>query len=411
MFEILELAMYGVLFVVVYFEVFLLVTALETLNRREERKEVLPKQMPSVTVVVPCYNEEKTLGKTVRSLLALNYPKSKLDILIVNDGSSDNTKSIAERFAKHSNVRTLTKENGGKHTALNLGIQVSDSEFIGCLDADSYVHPDALKEIILRFDSERVMAVTPAIKVYDPKNILQYIQRAEYILGIFFRKIFANLGAQFITPGPFSIYRRFVFESIGPFRPAHNTEDLEMGLRMQKHGMFIDNAPNAEVYTSVPNTIPKLITQRVRWAYGFINNAFSYRGLFFNPGYASLGFVILPTVIASILGGLLVVLLLFFHTLSFVYNQTLNILAIKAFPVLSFPSFDIISFTSPLIFVVASLSLCTLALFAFGSYIGRERRFYVRDIALYLLFYGYLAPVWLTKAVFDSTVTRRNNWR
>lgn len=74
----------------------------------------------------------------------------------------------------------MKKENGGKHTALNLAIQNTDSEFIGCLDSDSSVHPEALKRIITFFDNEKVMAVAPSILVRDPKNIIQYAQRAEF---------------------------------------------------------------------------------------------------------------------------------------------------------------------------------------------------------------------------------------
>ena len=163
------------LFFTLYAQVLLLFTFFEKKNvftNTGGNNDTPLKRYPIVTVIVPVWNEEKTLGGTIESLLALDYPKDKLDILIVDDGSTDNTRQVANTYKTHPEVRVFSKTNGGKHTAVNLGISKARGEFIGCLDADSYVDKNALSRIIRCFEDSQVMAVTPAIKVHTPTGAL-----------------------------------------------------------------------------------------------------------------------------------------------------------------------------------------------------------------------------------------------
>ena len=102
------------------------------------------KSYPTVTVVVPCYNEAATIDKTVASLLEMDYPKDKLKLFLIDDGSKDNTWDIIREYDNGENIFSFTKPNGGKHTALNFALEKNNSEFFGCLDSDSLVHPQAL---------------------------------------------------------------------------------------------------------------------------------------------------------------------------------------------------------------------------------------------------------------------------
>lgn len=104
-----------------------------------------------------------------------------------------------------------------------------------------------------------------------------------------------------IAPGPFSFFRREVFDTIGIYKHAHNTEDMEIAMRMQKHGLKIAHAPRAVVYTSSPNTIKKLYKQRVRWVSGFLGNLMDYRRMLFNKKHGDLGLIVLPMALLSIL--------------------------------------------------------------------------------------------------------------
>src|SRR3989344_7016109 len=163
-----EFGIYASLFLTLYFEVFLLISFFE--ERPRARSKDLPARYPAVAVLVPCFNEERTIAGTLESLLALEYPAEKLEILVVDDGSRDNTGNIAQEFsAKHPKVKYFYKENGGKYTALNYGIERTDAELIGCLDADSFVEREALLEVVKRFnESPEIMAVDPATQGQPP---------------------------------------------------------------------------------------------------------------------------------------------------------------------------------------------------------------------------------------------------
>ncbi len=263
--------LYSFIFLSIYVQIFYFVTFLENRKKIVIRKgETKLLKYPKVTVTVPCWNEEKTVYKTVRSLLNLNYPKDKLQIFLVDDGSTDHTLEVINRFSKYSNIKVFHKENGGKYTALNLGLQNSETEFFGCLDADSVADPEALVRIMTYFEKDPdVMAVAPSVIVHDSKNFVQKAQKAEYYMGVYFKKMLGFLGAIDVTPGPLTIFRKKVFNELGGYRHGHNTEDMEIAYRMQKNHYKIEHCNDAFVYTNTPGTIAKLYRQRVRWIFRF----------------------------------------------------------------------------------------------------------------------------------------------
>jgi cellulose synthase/poly-beta-1,6-N-acetylglucosamine synthase-like glycosyltransferase len=130
-------------------------------------------------------------------------PKDKFEILAVDDGSKDSTWQILQKFKNNNQIKIFKKENGGKYTALNYGIDNCTTEMIGCLDADSFVDSNALLYIIPHFKNKNVAAVTPSLKIQNPDSILGLVQNAEYSMGIFTRKVLGFLDAQYVTPGPF----------------------------------------------------------------------------------------------------------------------------------------------------------------------------------------------------------------
>lgn len=410
----MEIITYIFLFLALYFEIFLLINYFEILEKDKlntEHKKTKNAYLPSVSIIVPVWNEEKTVSKTLNSLLELVYPVEKLNIVVVDDGSTDNTWHKLQEFSQIQNIKLLQKENGGKHTALNFALEFIKSELVGCLDADSFVAKDALLKIVPYFDDKKMMAVTPSIIVFEPKGILQLVQKAEYMFGIFLRRIFAHLGAIYITPGPFSIFRRDVFTKIGGYKKAHNTEDMEIGMRMQKNGMKIGNAYNAFVYTSVPSTIPNLYKQRLRWVYGFIKNAFDYRDMFFKPQYGHLGVAILPAAGFSILSTLYI----FFSTI-FGY---INSIATKIKEVMTvgihWNGFDFDPFyfnTNIIVFVSFTAILGTIFIISRSrKFAGEKHRFGI-DSILFMALYAILAPFWMSKAVSKAIFSKEGTkWR
>ncbi len=412
-----EMLAYPFLFIAIFFESFVLVTLLSKparlarLRRAGGRDDV--HTLPTVAVVVPCWNEASTVAATCDSLLALDYPKEKLEIILVDDGSTDATSEIMSRFALHPQVRIIRKENGGKHTALNAGIAVTAAEFIGCLDADSLVEPDALGEIIPCFDNPQVAAVTGAMSVHNPSNVLQHMQNAEYIFGITFRHSIASINGLYVTPGPFSFYRRSILNDLGGFRYGHQTEDMEMALRIQQAGYGIENAPRARVYTKAPATIAKLVKQRTRWTTGFLRNVLGeYRSLIGSPRHGALGVLMLPSALIAIGSGILLFFLMLFElSRGIAVALSLRVGIPFSYAFLPHGSFDWFYFPANFYVLLGVMTLiASLTLIFVGKRISKTPGNIALGLLSYALLYGLVVPLWLLRATADVTFGTRRDW-
>lgn len=406
------LGVYAALFLALYFEVFLLISFFE--KRPAVRTKVLPRRYPATTIIVPCWNEGQTIGGTLESLLALEYPKDKLNIMVVDDGSKDNTGEVARAYAERypGQIEYHYKDNGGKWTALNFGIARCTSELVGCLDADSFVAPDALVEIVKTMEADpKIMAITPAMKVNRPRNLLEMMQATEYTFGIFFKKMFDNLSAISVLPGPFSFYRREIFDKIGQFRHAHNTEDMEIAFRMHEHGMKIANAHTAYVYTNVPTTVRKLIKQRTRWSQGFLQNSLDYAHMYFNKKYGNFGMLVLPVGLAGFAAALYTALYLAYQLLRMLATKAISLSTTGVPPQL--PSLRIDWFyidTSMMLFLTITVALLTFVAVLLGQRIA-QAKLGVRHFVSYFLLFGLIAPLWLFRAAWGALLARESAWR
>ena len=405
-------ALYVTLFLAIYFQTFALLTYLSKDARIRRNKARLESDFPSVAVMVPCWNEETTIGGTVESLLALDYPKDKIEIVLINDGSTDNTRRVVEQYANHPNITVIHKENGGKHSAVNLGIASTNAEFVGCLDADSFVHPGALREIIPHFEDTQVAAVTASMTVHDPKTMLQRMQYAEYLAGVAMRHIFATVNGLYVTPGPFSFYRKRILDTIGGFRHGHQTEDMEMAMRLQTHGYKIENAPRAQVYTKAPRTLGSLVKQRTRWTSGFMRNAYDYRALFGNPKYGVLGLMVLPLGVMAIIAGLGLFVLTIVDTTRAVAAAIVTQGQVPWSFNFAVPSFDWFYLPLSGLVLLGFVGLVTAVTTMFiGKHIsGSERRFGA-DVVWYVALYSLVAPLWLFRSVHDVALGYSRSWR
>jgi len=404
-----DIIMYSASFISLYIIVLLFLAL--WVDKSNIAKPKSPKNYSKVCIIVPCFNEEKTVTKTVHSLLNLDYPQDKLEIIIIDDGSTDRTYERAKKLLKYPQVKLFRKKNGGKWTALNYGLTKTKAKFVGCLDSDSFVSSQALKLIMAYFMDSKIMVVTSSIKVYHPKNILERVQRIEYLSGIFLRKSLTFLDSLTVTPGPFSIYRKKVFEEIGPFKDGHHTEDMEMGLRLQSRNYRIANAPGACVYTVSPSSFKDLYLQRQRWYGGFIKNAWDYRFIFLNKKYADLGLFALPTAILVIIIFIVAAL----YSL-FVFAQT----TINQFIVWQAINFDLTQATfnlnwffintSALLFIGVFVLVFGIIAVSYGQKISNDKQGLVKDFIFYTFIYGPLLLIWWLGVIQRTLSNKKYKW-
>lgn len=406
--------LYGTTFLALYAQVFLIVSYFEKRGeiKNDENKKA-PKRYPTVSIIVPCWNEEKTIDKTVKSLLSLKYPKNKIEIMLVDDGSTDNTWDKMKEYENNPRITLVKKENGGKHTAVNLGIETSKAELIGCLDADSFVHPDALTRIVSYFEDKEVMSVAPNVIIFDPKNPVQLAQRVEYFMGVFLKKVLGMIGGIHVTPGPFSFYRREVFEKIGGFRSAHQTEDMEIAYRMQVNNMKIVNCHKAFVYTFSPRTIKGLYKQRLRWIYGFIMNTVDYRKYLFNKKFGVFSMFTVPFGVVGLVAVIHLFVTLFSNSIAFASSQIseISVRGANAFNVS--PNLDLFYLNTNLITMLGiTLYLVTVFTFVVGVRMSDLKvKFASLGFVYFVLIYSFVAPFWIIKAMYSAIVGKQVKWR
>lgn len=408
--DVAALGVYAALFFALFFEVVLLISFFE--KRPGVKTAELPKRYPTVAILVPCWNKGATLSPTIHSLLELEYPKDKLSIVIIDDGSTDNTWEAAQEFATNPQVKLYQKENeGSKYSALNFGLAHTTSEFVGCLDADSFVEKDALIEMIKAFEADpEAYAAAPSMKVNQPRTILELMQSVEYTFGIFYKKMFDNMNAISVLPGPFSIYRRTLFDIVGPFRKAHHTEDMEMAFRMHMHGLKLVNVHTALVHTNVPTTVPALIRQRTRWSRGYLENSRDYSHMYFNRKYGNFGMLVLPFGLAAFAMGLYSAAYLVYSVSKSGIEKAVNYYMTGIPPQLPQLRFDWFYFnTGMMLFLLLAAFFMTLIAVLLGQRIAGSK-LEVKHLLSYFFLFGLLAPMWLARAAWDTVLSRERGW-
>lgn len=249
---------------------------------------------PSVSVVIAAYNEERVICKTVDSILQSDY--EDFEIIIVNDGSTDDTsKVIQEVFGKNKRIQLINKPNGGKASAINIGFKKANGEIIVALDADTLIAPNAISLMVRHFTEERVAAVSGNIKVGNLKNLLTLWQYVEYIIGFNLeRRAFAELNCITVVPGAIGAWRKDAVIAVGFFKEDTLAEDTDITLTLLKMGYKITFEEKAYAYTESPEDIKSLIKQRYRWSYGTLQCLWKHKDSLFNLKQKSLGFVALP---------------------------------------------------------------------------------------------------------------------
>ena len=253
---------------------------------------------------MPAHNEESCIRSTVESVLKAEYP-SKVEVVVVNDGSSDATgRIVSEIAAKDSRVKLVETNHLGKALAVNRGVEASSGELIVMLDADSTLEGDALLKFADSLSDPKVGAASGVIRVAINRNPIVWCQEIEYIYSSMWRYIFDKIGCTYILPG-FAAFRRSALLSVDCFSTDTLSEDCDVGLKLRKGGWHLVMS-HAIMYTNVPQTLSGIAKQRIRWGRGTVQVLRKHSDMILNPKYGLIGMYGLPNNIYFFIQGLII---------------------------------------------------------------------------------------------------------
>lgn len=250
---------------------------------------------PPVAVIVPAYRESAVIVRTVESLLAQEYA-GELDIVVVDDGSPDDTYAVAQAaFADEPRVHVFTKPNGGKASALNFGLRQTSREIVIGLDADTLFDRDTVAELVRPLADATVAAVAGNAKVGNRLNLVTRWQAIEYITSQNLdRRAFSLLNGITVVPGAVGAWRRHAVLAAGGFSHDTLAEDQDLTLSLLEAGYHVAYAPDAIAWTEAPDTVRGLLKQRFRWSFGTLQCMWKHRRVLLRPRYGTLGLVAMP---------------------------------------------------------------------------------------------------------------------
>ena len=265
----------------------------DTISKRNIR------HYPSISIIVPAYNEENFIAGTIETLLELSYPKK--EIIIVDDGSTDRTLEIAKSFVPRG-VKVVHRPNGGKWAALNYGILFSKGEIILTVDADSLVSRTALIEVVKSFQDPEVTAVAGNVKVLNRNTLLTRCQALEYITDInIAKRPFDLFGSTMVVPGVFGAFRKKVLKGTGAYDPDTVTEDFDTTIKALKSGGVVQAISSAYAYTEAPETLIDFYNQRLRWYGGALQVMIKHRDILTHPIFGPLSTIGYPYILLSMI--------------------------------------------------------------------------------------------------------------
>src|SRR5208337_1649639 len=276
-----------------------LVGALAIFDRFHRRKTSFdPNYQPDVAVLIPAYNEEKVIERTVRSALDSDY--KKLRVIVIDDGSTDTTLEVTrnafQREIADGRVTVLTKPNSGKADALNYGLEyVTEGLFVG-IDADTVIAPDAVSKLVPHFSNPKVAAMAGNAKVGNRVNLWTRWQALENITSQNFqRRALDVLGAVSVVPGAMGAWRVSAVREVGGDQSDTVVEDAELPMALLRRGYRVEYEDLALAYPEAPTNANGLMRQRFRWSFGILQAVYKHSGVFARKG--ALGFVALPNIV------------------------------------------------------------------------------------------------------------------
>jgi len=254
---------------------------------------------PAVAVLIPAYNEEKVIERTIQGALGSDYPH--LRVIVIDDGSKDRTLEVARsafmQEEAEGRVLILTKPNAGKAEALNFGLEyLTDEEVFVGIDADTIIAPDAISRLVPHFLNPKVGAVAGNAKVGNRVNLWTRWQALEYITSQNFeRRALNTLGAVSVVPGAIGAWRTSAVREAGGYHTDTVAEDADLTMALLRNGYRVEYEDLALAFTEAPVNANGLMRQRFRWSFGILQAVWKHREVFGRKGV--LGWVALPNIL------------------------------------------------------------------------------------------------------------------
>jgi peptidoglycan-N-acetylglucosamine deacetylase len=261
-------------------------------------KKIYSDQTPRVSVIIPAYNEEAVIVRVVASILQSDY-RNLHEILVVDDGSSDNTASVVRAaFAHDPRVRVFTKPNAGKWAALNFGLRRIESEIAVMIDADTLLQADAIRLLARHFGDPTVGAVAGNAKVGNRAKLVSKLQALEYVTNQNVERAgLAKLNAITVVPGAIGAWRREAVLRAGGYSAATLAEDCDLTFCIHRAGYKIVHEMQAVAWTEAPESWRGFMRQRFRWIYGTLQAAYRHSDTIFQRRFGAFAYFSLPSIL------------------------------------------------------------------------------------------------------------------
>lgn len=296
--------------------------------------------VPPVSILVPCYNEEKTVVNNIKSLLSIEY--NQFEVVVINDGSKDGTLDVLRKAfdlkridrpykktiitqevrgvylsSKIPNLTIIDKVNGGKADALNVGINICKYPLFTAIDADSILEKNSLLKVVRPFidDPDKVVVTGGIVRVLNGSKVddgyiqevslskkpLAILQTVEYLRAFLFGRMgWSELNSLLIVSGAFGVFKKDIILKIGGYSEDTIGEDMELiikvhkYMRQEKKDYRIFFVPDPVCWTQAPEDIKSLKSQRIRWHRGLMDSLFNHKDMFLNPKYGIIGIIGIP---------------------------------------------------------------------------------------------------------------------
>ena len=278
--------------------IFVPISIFSKLKEDKIQKQYDSKLFPKVSVIIPAYNEEKVIANTIKSIISADYLKK--EIIVVNDGSLDQTLQIARKYKKK--IKIVDKQQGGKASAINKGLETSTGEIVIIIDADTTINKDSITKIVTPFmKNNKIGAVSGNIRVKNTLNLLTRCQALEYLHAVQIpKRVFSNYGVVPIVSGAFGAFRKTVLcQDKLPFSSDTITEDFDTTIIILKKGYNVIQKYDAIAYTEAPNTLREFLKQRKRWYRGSFQVFSKHQEIFKMKKFGYLNKLVFPFMTSS----------------------------------------------------------------------------------------------------------------